>query len=602
MAIGKRVSQLTADDFSGGCNYSSDLTALQLNESPNAINIEFFKDRIRKRSGYEVLADAGVADGYGHAIINFGVTSAGQKQVLHIKDTVYAMDSLSGTLSSIRTGIADTRSYFSRVSSYLIQTYQNAAPYYWDGLATSMSALSGSAPSFKRAIEFQGFLLGMSTPTDKMRVYYQPISTMVGGAFSSYFTLAPAPNDDYISEPFLLNGRCYIGSRYSIFRVSYVGGVTQFEYKQVITDVGIVENTVQIVVTPEFGQVAVFMGYDRQMYVFDGANVKTISDKYFSANNDTDIAMEYLDESYKENAYSAFDTVNQVYRLVVTQTGEQTNRFMININMEGFTYYPYDNMVFHSIAQCTDQVGRRFLIGLGYDGKVYKMFTRVNHDAGQAIIEYYESPIFRYRDNSISQGRSLLLYFSPVANYKLQMTERVDFDKTWRVRASVPMFHSRDHFLGYSGALGGDAVLGSDVEMLVQSVDVKAAFSNYRFRLESGAGDVCSYTTGTVAGSGGGTTVTGTGTAWTSDMTAANGWRIWIKDGVHKNETYSFTYTSATGATVSTMAGTSPTNDFTGASYEVYRTSCGACMAAWELNKIHFDAAVLSVGNSEPKR
>ena len=160
------------------------------------------------------------------------------------------------------------------------------------------------------------------------------------------------------------------------------------------------------------------------------------------------------------------------------------------------------------------------------------------------------------------------------------------------------MVNSRDRILGENFVLGETAVLGSDVAVLDHQVNVPVTHNFYRFRLgtKGTAGAVCRYLTGTVAGAGGGTSLTGTSTVWTSDMTAANGWKIWIDDGEHKNFIYDFTYVSATSATVSTMTGTSPADDFTGASYELFITGNAACEKRWEMTKIDFNIKPLNVG------
>lgn len=74
------------------------------------------------------------------------------------------------------------------------------------------------------------------------------------------------------------------------------------------------------------------------------------------------------------------------------------------------------------------------------------------------------------------------------------------------------------------------------------------------------------YNTGTIAVNAGSASVTGTGTTWTSTMTAANGWRIKIAG---QDIVYKFTYASGTTATISpVLAGAT---NISGASYVVYQ-------------------------------
>jgi hypothetical protein len=55
MATGKAIQQFDIKDVSGGCNYSDDINAVTKNQSPNAMNVEFFNGKIRKRRGYTAI-------------------------------------------------------------------------------------------------------------------------------------------------------------------------------------------------------------------------------------------------------------------------------------------------------------------------------------------------------------------------------------------------------------------------------------------------------------------------------------------------------------------------------------------------------------------
>ena len=618
MAGTGNLQQLNVQDYAKGCNYSPDLTSLQPGESPNAMNIEFWNDRIRKRRGYELLAacPAGLTATTGYSVTDFGVTGSNHKQVIHIGSNVYSMQALNGSLVSLRSGAPLTRSRNAAVKNILIQTYDDlSAAYYWDGVAASMSQLSINAPGFRHALEYYGYLLACGQPLNPMRITYESTSTMINGGFNNYFTLGPAPNDDIITSTFILNGRAYIGTKYSIFRLSFVGGVTVFDYKQTVTGIGIVPNTLQLIFTLQFGQVAMFMGYDRQLYIFDGSNVRPLSEKFFYANMDTIIAMEYVDEAYRENSCAAFDPVRRTYRVLVTRKGDQTNNYMLNVNVQNlmvnqyfpaqnFGYYPYDNMKFSSMSYCYDQINRQFLIAVDYAGNVYKLFTDVTTDNGAPIVEYFDTAIFKVKEHTVTKGATLDIYFIPAGNYSLQLWERLDLDRTWqRRRPDVPMYNGRDRFIGVNGALGKNMVLGPDQEIIPQGISISSTFNNYQFRLTSGTTEgQCSYGAGTIAGAGAGTSVTGTGTAWTSDMTAANGWKLWVQTGAHKNYLYNFTYTSPTTATVSTMTGSSPTDDFTGATYTVYKSNCAVCQKGWELLLVNFDVKPTMSGHTDVQR
>lgn len=601
MTVGRTITEVSFADYKGGCNYNKDITAVAAEESPNAMNVNFVGDRILKRTGHTpVNATATGAGDYGHSMYDFGVASA-HKLICHFNAKVYSMDNLDGTMDTILSSAPNKTSFNTEVKQKLIQTYDdNSQEMYWDGSATIMSPLSDSAPGFKHVIEYQGYLLGANIASARLRVYYEDINTMVEGAYTDYFTLT-GPQDDAVGGWFLLNGRCYAHTDAGIFRVSYIGGVAVFEYKNVISNVGVVPRTLQVVVTAEFGQVALFLGTDKNIYFFDGSFIKVISNKYQKANNDTEIALEYINDNYILNSHARYDTQEQLYRLFVTAKGQFINSHCLNIDVNTLSYFPYNNMHFASVVEAKDALDRVFLIGADYTGKIHKLFDNSINDNGEAILEYYESPLITPKAAAINKARTLDLYFTPASRYELDLDDRTDFDKTWKNRFDIPMYKNRDKFLGQTSALGTTFKLGSEVSTLVQHVNVPVTSNAYRFRLRSQgavAGSLCKYEIGTVAGTGATTSITGAGTAWTSDMTSARGWRINIETGNHANTTYTFDYASATTATVSTMAA----GNFTGASYEVYRTQCATCSKGWELLKVDYNPQVLAYGTAEVRR
>jgi hypothetical protein len=602
MATGRKLEQLKLDEFTAGCNYDADITSLKENESPNAINVVFDENVIRKRTGYASIANTGTSTDIGYALFDFGVAGVGHKLVAHVGPKVYRMSNLDGVLTSIRNAAPQAVSYMTEVNQKLVHTFSDySAPYYWDGATPTMAILSLAAPGFKHAIETQGFLLGGNISGNTLRVYYEDINTMIGGAYADFFTLT-GELDDEITGWFIINGRTYASTKTGIYRISFIGGVAVFEFKQVISDVGVIPRTAKTVISNEFGQVVIFLGYDLNFYLFDGSFIRDISQNYRIANNDTPIAPSHVELNRTDNFNATYDSVSHVYSCYVTAKGNTTNKFSFNIDIRNLAYYPFDNMIFNATAIAEDEIGRTFRVGADYSGNIHKQFGNYNNDNGVAIVENYESPPLMQTPAQRNKGIELDMYLTPVGHYSLQFDDRTNFDKTWKTRDPIPMFSGRDKFLGLTTFLGTTAMLGSEVELLAKRPNIPVTANSYRFRVHSGGPDdvgiIVQYTTGTVAGTGGGTSITGTGTAWTSYMTAANGYRIHIKSGLHANTTYTFNYISATTATVGTMAA----GNFTGVAYEIYRREYAPAGPAWQLVKGDFLSSNLGVGRTEPQR
>lgn len=421
----------------------------------------------------------------GFSVTDFPDTQGRHQQIAHLGTGVYAYDRISNTKITLRGGAPYVRSFNSKASSFLIQTYNDySIPYYWDGVATSMAILSSNAPNFKRTIEFQGYLLGMNTSANKTRIYYQLIGNIIGGgaAYTDYFTLTPAPSDDEITDSFLLNGRLYCGTKYSIFRVSFVGGVTVFEFKPVISDTGIVPGTVQTVITKQYGQVALFLGTDKRIYMFDGSNTKPISDLFYYHNETTPIALDLIDDNYKENSFSVYDSKVRIYRLFITKKSSSKNYYCMNIDIDTFAYYPFDNMQFSAGCIGYDRLLKPYLVCTDYTGVLHNMFIDYATDNGTAINEYYVSPMVSLKKTGVTKGQNINLEMVPSSDANLVVYDKIDYARAWSFRQNISLKSSRDQTLGTSFVLNS-AKLGSDKSLLFPSISINATFNCYQFKL-----------------------------------------------------------------------------------------------------------------------
>lgn len=605
MAIAKNLQVSDFDTFEGGCNYSSDISSLKSSESPNSMNVIFKKDFTRKRGGYDDMRVTTLADdAIGRSLTDLGVTGLDKRLVAHFDETVYLMDNLDGVLTPIRNSAPDIRSFNTEVKRKLVQTYDdNSAEYYWDGESASMTRLSVDAPGFKHAIEAQGYMLAGNIIGERLRIYYEDVNTIVDGAYADYFTLTGG-RDDELTGFVTINGRTFAHTKEKIFRLSYIGGVAVWDYREIVSSTGVVPGTLKVVISDEFGEIAIFLGYDRHLYLFDGSFVKKLSRKFYVSNLDTAIALDQIDGELIENASAVYDSIEDVYRLVVTRKSDETNYFMLNIDVETLNYYPFDNMIFSCMHVATDNQGRRVLLGAGYNGKIYKLFIDINHDDGLEIVEYYESPLAIPVSQIIKKGEALNLLFEPVGHYKVTIKDKSDYDRDWNTRNRLDMFESRDRFLGLTGALGTTLRLGSDVEGLLHPLNIPTSVNAYRFRIDTGgvAGRYVCYRTGTVSGSAGGTVLTGVGTNWPDYLLAENDFFIWIKSGIHKNYLYTFNRVSATSAVVSMLNGTAPTDNFASAEYEIFRRNHAPSGKRWQLNKVSVSSQGIAYGKAEAIR
>ncbi len=119
----------------------------------------------------------------------------------------------------------------------------------------------------------------------------------------------------------ILDGKLYVFKKWSIHRVSYLGGVPLLGYRQV-TEIGTNSpRTVKLVDVPGEGMRLFFLGTDRQVYKFDGYTLTPVSEPIREYNGDTNYCMIGDDTTYGINSaqlnacHATVDTEKHHYKL-----------------------------------------------------------------------------------------------------------------------------------------------------------------------------------------------------------------------------------------------------------------------------------------------
>jgi hypothetical protein len=173
-----------------------------------------------------------------------------------------------------------------------------------------------------------------------------------------------------------------------------------------------------------------------------------------------------------------------VYRLFITKKAATQNYYCMNIDVDTFAYYPFDNMTFASGCMCYDALLRPFLVCADYQGQMRKMFIEANTDYGAPINEYYMSPMVSLKGPYQKQGQEITMNQRPTSSASLMVYDRVDFRSAWQLRSKLPCASGRDKFLGESFVLGS-SLLGSEKEVADGRISIPVAFNDYQFKMFS---------------------------------------------------------------------------------------------------------------------
>ena len=373
---------LSQESFNGGLNTQSDPFSLQPSESPYVKNVDFNEDAsLSKRKGREKLNTTVTgAEDYCNGLFDFGVSVGVRKLIGQFGTTIYKMDDLDGTWDSLLTSRNNCLNYFDRISGYLVNaTEDKEILKYWDGATASMSTLNANAPRAKFIGEFNGYMLAMNTSSNAKRVYYELTSTMLTGDWSDYFTL-PSSSDDEVYWGLELRNRYYISLRNMWYRLSFVGGEAVFDYKPVLSaTVGCIPRTAKVVTIPNTGEVIMYLGWDKKIWIFDGTSAQPISIKYEQNNNESSIFLDNINQAQLRNCHAKTDTNRSIYHLHISNGDSGTINVRLDINYKTMSCSPHTNQDFLSAVLAEDTLGRKYIIGGDYNGTAY-IINRGNMD------------------------------------------------------------------------------------------------------------------------------------------------------------------------------------------------------------------------------
>lgn len=432
-----------------------------------------------------------------NGLFDFGVNPGDRKLVGAFGTTIQKQDDLDGLWDSLDTARQDNTHYFERSGTTLIicDDARNTVRT-WDGSAATLSDLNADAPKCKIPRVFQGFLLLMNEKDNPRRIYFEDESTITTGDWADFFTL-PAPDDDEAFMGIEYNGRFYVTLRTAWYRVSFVGGSAVFSFKKVSSVVGGVPRTIKVVSLPDIGEVIMYLGWNRRIYVFDGTSSTPISFNYENDNGQTDIFLKNINQGGLINSHAVVDEDKNIYRVYVPIGGEGQSSHSLNINLRTLSMSPFKNQRFTASVIAEDSLKRRWHICGGYDystdggstftrygGKAFRI-DRTNKDVSTAIDDEYISPkFFRSHVGDLKKEAHLMMYFEPKASYKLDFYDRKDFELDWKNRTDIPMYNQGDDFLAGNFILN-DNNLGSQRDGVTWPIDIPIVHNSYQYRLKS---------------------------------------------------------------------------------------------------------------------
>lgn len=424
------------------------------------------------------------ASGFGWGMFDFG--ASGTRWLTVAAGTgLYASSNLGTTFVVIGTTRTQNYQSFSRSKNVLIATSDSYDPtLYWAGSAgTSAVALApNSAPAAKFSINYQGFLILLNSKDSNgtisnRRFSYADENLQITDPWTNGFDI-PSSQDDEITSGFILNKYLYISTRYTIYRVPFVGGNPDWQTIK-MKDWGYVPRTVQIVSLKGGGQVAVGMDWDARIRLFDGFDDRYASDNIENDNGLCEFAMDKV--SYAGSglvvSHAALNPVTQEYRLnlaIGLQSTQVTHSIILNAR--NLAMYPYSNQNFQAMC-VAESNNQRHLMAVDRSGYVH-ILDSGNLDVKLPINDVYDSPpLFSAAPEVVSKGHQLNLFFAPKSCGTIYVQDRTDLSNQW----------SKVRPLG--NRVGQTQITGSEnLIKVLRTLDVPSTYNTWQFRLTSSSG------------------------------------------------------------------------------------------------------------------
>lgn len=502
-----KSSIFSLEDFSGGLNTKTGTMQIGQNESPNCLNCHsnLFKS-LQWRNGSAYLNPVALSDatGNGTVVYPYWIGSTLKERLIGFWNAkMYGMDDLNGSWFNIPFASAqasdefDGTVYSTATQNYLlISNYQLTPLQVYDG--SNVSNLNSSVLSGARhIIAWKGHLWCTYTKESGVEYPYRLRRTDIRtyGKDATDWTAGVAGYDDvvtgdgdYTTGFAVLRGFLYLFKRYSIFRVSYLGGSPLVEIRQ-ISSIGTESHKSITNITLLNGdEILSFLGTDNRIYIFNGYNApQPISELISEDNGISNYSLPKINKDRHRFAVGINYDRRHWYVLFTTFGNSMTTNnggYIIDYYTTPFSLFPFDGWNGSGAVIATDAQGNRGLYFQGYDGRMREADTGTS-DCGVSINSFYETSKLKVDKIPVmKKAQQVQPLFKTTGNYNVTFGYRTNFNAGY-VDNTISL-DSAGFVLG-SSLLGSGTLGGSEGKIGV--VDIPKLFNFLQFRLKSNSTD-----------------------------------------------------------------------------------------------------------------
>lgn len=470
----RQFEAFSGENFSGGLVTSNSPFELDENQSPNVMNCysDIYKG-LNSRKGYTAITSSETS-GTNYGLYDFEVRSGDRKMLSLINTTLYKMENLDGTQDSLLTGLPADDMIYTEINRILVfKSWSPSSAYYWDGIEATPTSIPQFPIKGVNPIQWNQHIFYFTTDHEQNKLKYSDYNSyLLYDPGNFYYTT----DGQVISGLETVRGRLVMFKPYGIDRVTYLGGIPLLEVKNVVNGVGTTSRqAVKKAHTRQFGEVLFFPTADNRIVMFNGYEIKFISDAINQRNDESPFELNQLHE-----AVAVVDSKRGWY---ICFFGDYGIVYDYNLN----SWWPFDNQGFEACAYSAHGHNTDYLVVAAKDGHLYKWFDG-DTDDGTDIEAYWDSPhISLGQPHMLKKGFSAGFNYKVTGNANLTFQKKLDFTKDFGDAMDMPLYpEGHEYFLGTTFELGS-ATLGSKRARSFNA-DIREEWNYFQYRIKKTTG------------------------------------------------------------------------------------------------------------------
>lgn len=200
------------------------------------------------------------------------------------------------------------------------------------------------------------------------------------------------PGDVGLTGSFILQDRMYVMKAWNIYRITYTGSIPLLDIKQARSVVGTKSpRSIKNIDLTGIGEVVIFLGTDRNLYLFDGFSSSVLTDGIQLDNNIAPVFTNNINTQALDKVYAVNHSDLGFYEIFLPIGASVVPNYSLVYDYKNKSFWPHSNRNFSCGNVSDDGSGQRVIMVSGAsNGTTYQLDVGSTDD-GTAINSYWTS-------------------------------------------------------------------------------------------------------------------------------------------------------------------------------------------------------------------